>query len=189
MDTARALPGTFTILEWVTPSVWPPWQPPQQDWSTFDTSTRKHTYSRGSSAAGARPKSWHHTGWPSGRHNFLWWTNRNQEHSHWRQDGKPQISLFSLETNPQLHSNHSFSLRWQWLAVSNYRGLYGWRIPTSRPCSDALWVLGTLHDEVTNLPRGGTMCSDCIVSELLKLNFNRTFKNNFSVNHNVCEWA
>lgn len=137
----------------------------------------------------ARPKSWHHTGWPSGRHNFLWWTNRNQENSHWRQDGKPQISLFSLETNPQLHSNHSFSLRWQWLAVSNYRGLYGWRIPTSRPCSDALWVLGTLHDEVTNLPRGGTMCSDCIVSELLKLNFNRTFKNNFSVNHNVCEWA
>lgn len=50
-----------------------------------------------------------------------------------------------------------------------------------------LCVRRTLQEEMINLPKGGTMCSDCIVGWLFKLNFNRTFKNNFSVNHNVCE--
>lgn len=54
---------------------------------------------------------------------------------------------------------------------------------------DDSWAPWTFQEEVINLPKGGTMCSGCTVGWLLKLNFNRTFKNNFSVNHNVCEWA
>lgn len=169
--------------------VWPQWQGLQQDHSTLDRCIHKHTYSHDLSAAWERPKSRADTALDGHQEPIITCDGLRGIRNTATEGGSGDSSApsSSLEKIHIYFQITPFAWDDSGLQLPTKQAFYRWQMPARRPYWYTLWVHRTFQDEVTNLPKGGTMCSAYIVSWLLKLNFNRTFKNNFSVNHNVWE--
>lgn len=166
----KSIPGTLTILEWVTRSCMSSITGTAAGLGTFSLCPHKRTphVACGMSGRGQGGAKWCMTirKTPPSVMDY-----QEPGHGHWGWEEKHQSPLCSSQKNPHLITNYGL-----WVTDGSQQAL-----------QDDPWALRTFQEEVTNMPKGGTMCSGCTVGWLLQLNFNTTFKNNFSVNHNVCE--